>query len=178
MTLIERARAFAMERHAGQTRKGAAAEPYDTHLAEVARLVADWGGQDGWIAAAWLHDTVEDCPPTSVAELDGLFGAEVAGLVAELTDDKSLPKPERKAAQVRLAAGKSPGAALIKIADKTSNVRALRLSTPQHWDTGRKLAYLDWACRVIDALPAGHDLSRAVFLEEVRQSRAAVLNAT
>jgi (p)ppGpp synthase/HD superfamily hydrolase len=174
MTLIERARAFAQERHAGQIRKGLAEEPYEVHLREVADLMAGWGGSEDWIAAAWLHDTVEDCPPTSQSELTELFGAIVAGLVMEVTDDKSLPKAERKRQQVKHAAGKSPGAALIKIADKTSNVRALRLSPPASWSVEWKNAYLDWAEEVIGALPAGHDGPKAVFEAELAASRAMV----
>ena len=177
MSLIERARAFATERHAGQTRKGAAAEPYITHPAEVAACVATWGGPEHWVAAAWLHDTVEDCPPTSLAELEQLFGAEVARIVAELTDDKSRPKPERKARQVQSAPGKSRGAALIKIADKTCNVRALRLSAPADWPAERRHAYLDWASAVVHALPPVHAEALQAFHAEVQRTRAALGDA-
>ena len=98
--LINRAERFARVRHEGQFRKGKAQEPYTIHLEEVAALVERWSGSERAIAAAWLHDTVEDCPPTSVAELEALFGKEIAGIVAELTDDKSLPKAERKKQQI------------------------------------------------------------------------------
>ena len=99
--LINRAERFARVRHDGQFRKGKAQEPYTIHLEEVAALVARWSGSERAIAAAWLHDTVEDCPPTSVAELEAVFGKGVAGIVAELTDDKSLPKAARKRAADR-----------------------------------------------------------------------------
>jgi (p)ppGpp synthase/HD superfamily hydrolase len=178
MNIIERARIFATDRHAGQIRKGAAQEPYVTHPAEVAAFVANWGGSPEWIAAAWLHDTVEDCPPTSQAELEQLFGAEVAALVGELTDDKSLPKSERKALQVRNAAGKSSGAALIKIADKTCNIRSLRLSPPMDWSVARKIAYVEWACDVVAALPDLHGTALKVFNHEVRQTRDQLSDAT
>ena len=59
-------------------------------------LSENWGAQDNTIAAAWLHDTVEDYPPTSLEEIAALFGEDVASIVAELTDDKSLSKAERK----------------------------------------------------------------------------------
>jgi (p)ppGpp synthase/HD superfamily hydrolase len=98
--LISRAERFARVRHEGQFRKGKAQEPYTINLEEVAALVERWSGSERAIAAAWLHDTVEDCPPTSVAELEALFGKEIAGIVAELTDDKSLPKAERKKQQI------------------------------------------------------------------------------
>ena len=104
--LINRAERFARVRHEGQFRKGKAKEPYTNHLAEVAALVERWSGSESAIAAAWLHDTVEDCPPTSVTELESLFGKDVADIVAELTDDKSLPKADRKKLQIINAANK------------------------------------------------------------------------
>ena len=74
--LISRAERFARVRHEGQFRKGKAQEPYTIHLEEVAALVERWSGSERAIAAAWLHvihlatcDTLEDCPPTSLAEL-------------------------------------------------------------------------------------------------------------
>ena len=76
--LISRAERFARVRHEGQFRKGKAKEPYTNHLVEVAALVERWSGSESAIAAAWLHDTVEDCPPTSVDELESLFGKDVA----------------------------------------------------------------------------------------------------
>ena len=58
--LISRAERFARVRHEGQFRKGKAKEPYTNHLVEVAALVERWSGSESAIAAAWLHDTVED----------------------------------------------------------------------------------------------------------------------
>jgi (p)ppGpp synthase/HD superfamily hydrolase len=169
--MIPTAEAFARERHAGQTRKGAAAEPYIVHVEEVARLTAGWGGSETAVMAAWLHDTVEDCPPTSLDEIAGLFGADVARIVGELTDDKSLPKAERKRLQVVNAAHKSPEACLVKIADKTSNVSALRLSPPADWSRDRMRAYLDWVEAVMDALahkPEGPLSALSVALSAAR----------
>ena len=108
--LIKSAEIFARSRHAGQFRKGDAQEPYIVHVEEVAELVTAWGGSESAIAAAWLHDTVEDCPPTSFAEIEQEFGSEVAGIVREMTDDKSLPKAERKKMQILNAAKKSEAA--------------------------------------------------------------------
>ena len=173
-SLIETARAFALRAHEGQTRKGAAAEPYAVHVAEVAELVALWGGWPEAVAAAWLHDTVEDCG-VSPEELRHRFGPEVAALVAELTDDKRLPKPERKRLQQVNAPGKSPGAALIKLADKTSNLRALQQSPPVHWDADRQLAYAEWAANVVAALPPLPQPLRDGFAELVSQTRATIL---
>ena len=151
--LIERAERIARVCHAGQCRKGVAKEPYTVHLEAVSSLVAAWGGSDGAIAAAWLHDTVEDCPTTSHEDLIAEFGDRVANFVAELTDDKSLPKPKRKELQIENAAKKTPEAALVKLADKTSNVGAIAKSPPEGWSLARRLQYIAWAEKVVSALP-------------------------
>ena len=151
--LLERAERFARVCHACQCRKGAAKEPYTIHLEEVSSLVEAWGGSEEAIAAAWLHDTIEDCPPTSYEDLVAEFGDQVAGFVAELTDDKSLPKPKRKELQIENAAKKAPEAALVKLADKTSNVGAIAKSPPEGWSLARRLQYIAWAEKVVSALP-------------------------
>lgn len=173
MDLIERARAFAHAAHDGQTRKGVAQEPYVVHLEEVAALVAGAGGDAATVAAAWLHDTVEDCAiPLSRIEAD--FGPRVTAMVAEVSDDKALAKAERKRLQVVNAPHKSPGAALIKICDKTSNVRTVGHSPALGWDRARQDAYLDWAETVVAALPSGADPMRATFAAALAEARAAV----
>jgi (p)ppGpp synthase/HD superfamily hydrolase len=102
------------------------------------------------IIAAVLHDTVEDTE-TTPAELAGCFGERVAALVAEVTDDKSLPKQTRKDLQVEHAAHASRGAQIIRLADKTSNLRALATSPPKGWSRERIDEYVAWAARVVDA---------------------------
>ena len=62
--LVTRAAQYATQHHKGQTRKGEAAEPYITHVDEVAFLVVNFGGDDIAVSGAWLHDVVEDCTPT------------------------------------------------------------------------------------------------------------------
>jgi guanosine-3',5'-bis(diphosphate) 3'-pyrophosphohydrolase len=103
--------------HVHQRRKGAAQEPYINHLLEVANLVAEaTGGNDpDLVIAALLHDAIEDCevPRELIAKL---FGTEVADLVAEVTDDKSLPKERRKAIQAETAHKKSPNGPLKNLA--------------------------------------------------------------
>lgn len=150
--LVAQAEHFARAAHQGQTRKGAAQEPYACHLEEVAGFVARHGGDSVAVAAAWLHDTVEDCGVTS-AQIAGLFGEDVAAIVAELTDDKSLPKPKRKALQVANAPKKSARAALCKLGDKWSNIGAIAASPPVHWDAARQDAYVAWALRVTGDMP-------------------------
>jgi (p)ppGpp synthase/HD superfamily hydrolase len=119
-----RAMHFAAQKHRDQRRKGIAAEPYVNHLIDVGRLVAQaTAGRDlVAVLAAILHDTVEDTDITP-SELADAFGDEVADVVVEVTDDKTLEKSERKRLQIETAASKSTQAKLIKIADKISNLR-------------------------------------------------------
>ena len=173
MTTIEQARQFAEIAHAGQTRKSAAAEPYITHLQEVAADVTRFSGSHEAIMAAWLHDTIEDCGVTR-AQIATAFGERVAGFVCELTDDKSLPKAERKHLQIVKAPGKSPEAALVKLCDKMSNVRAVGMNPPDHWPLQRKVAYVDWAVAVVDALPGVPQAASEAFEGVVRATRAAL----
>ncbi|MFN3992805.1 MAG: HD domain-containing protein [Tabrizicola flagellatus] len=171
--LIDAAHRFAESAHAGQVRKGVAQEPYVTHLAEVANLTRTFGGSDEAIAAAWLHDTVEDCgvqPETLLRE----FGADVARIVAALTDDKSLPKAERKRLQVLHAPGKDADAALVKLCDKISNVASLAKSPPVHWDQARRSAYVDWAEAVVAGLPGLPPDGLSRFAATARVARMAL----
>src|SRR5581483_1146900 len=123
--LVSEAAELAARRHSGQQRKGHEDEPYINHLAEVASLLATvTDGEDAeLVAAGWLHDTIEDTD-TSHDELAQRFGTRVADIVEEVTDDMTLAKSERRRRQVIEAPNKSPGAKLIKIADKISNIRA------------------------------------------------------
>jgi len=148
---------FAARKHANQRRKGEDAEPYVNHLSEVAALAADaTSGDVDVVVAALLHDTVED-QGVLIEEIAAEFGAKVASFVGEVTDDKKLDKQVRKDLQVAKAPYKSQGASVIKIADKTSNLRAITKSPPP-WPVERKREYLAWARRVVAGLshkPAG-----------------------
>jgi GTP diphosphokinase / guanosine-3',5'-bis(diphosphate) 3'-diphosphatase len=139
--------------HVHQRRKGSAQEPYINHLLEVAVLVADaTGGSDtNLIIAALLHDTIEDCevPRELIAEM---FDDDVASLVGEVTDYKSLPKEVRKRKQVEASSNKSARAKVLKLADKTSNVRAIAASPPEAWSIERRKEYVDWSRAVVRGL--------------------------
>lgn len=121
--LIRRAAAFAEAAHTGQTRKGSDT-PYIEHPRRVSELVRAIGGTEAQIAAAWLHDVVEDCDVT-LDDVREAFGEEVAALVDALTD-KHPPGPgttraERKANEARRI-GRSPAAArLVKACDILDN---------------------------------------------------------
>ena len=151
--LIARAWNFSAERHAKQRRKGEAQEPYMNHLAEVAELVAaaTEGHDANLVAAAVLHDTVEDTA-TLLGELASIFNADIAGLVAEATDDKRLDKVERKRLQVEHASAKTARAKILKLADKISNLRSLVKSPPADWSLERKSEYLSWSRDVVQGL--------------------------
>ena len=111
------------------------------------------GAEDDVVAAAWLHDTVEDCPPTSIDDIKNVFNHNIASIVDELTDKKSLSKAERKQSQIDNAAKKSYGASLVTIADKTSNVDSIIHSPPKDWSFDRQQSYIVWAQQVIELLP-------------------------
>jgi (p)ppGpp synthase/HD superfamily hydrolase len=152
-TIADLARAyhFAAVRHLSQKRKGKAGEPYINHLTEVAELAAvATGGEDiDLIIAAVLHDTVEDTGTTK-ADLERAFGPHVAEMVMEVTDDKSLPKGERKRLQIEHAPHLSWGAKIIKLADKTANLHSLKKSPPAEWPAWRVVDYIDWSRRVAE----------------------------
>ena len=148
--LIARALDFAARKHVSQRRKGLAEEPYFNHLAEVARLLAEaTDGEDAnLVAAGLLHDTIED-QGVLHEDLVSAFNQDIADLVREVTDDKSLEKDERKRLQVERAPHKSDRAKMLKIADKTSNLRSILNSPPPDWDAARRRAYFDWAAEVV-----------------------------
>lgn len=87
--------------------------------------------------AAILHDTVEDTD-TTLDELEEHFGTEVRNIVDECSDDKSLPKQERKRLQIEHAKSASKQAKLVKLADKLYNLRDLEKNLPSGWTEVRK----------------------------------------
>ena len=101
------------------------------------------------LAAALLHDTIEDTATTE-EELRKAFGTRIAGIVVELTDDKRLSKAERKRLQLDHAAQVSKDAQQLKIADKLCNLREILSSPPADWPLFRKYQYFDWAKAVVD----------------------------
>jgi len=164
---ILRAAAFAAERHRDQRRKGKDASPYINHPLALARLLADECGEHDpkVLVAALLHDTVEDTA-TTLVEVEQLFGAEVAAIVREVTDDKSLPKAERKRLQVERAAHASRAARLVKLADKICNLRDLSSAPPTDWTRERLREYFDWAKAVVDRIRGTHPQLEALFDQE------------
>jgi guanosine-3',5'-bis(diphosphate) 3'-pyrophosphohydrolase len=168
-----RALDFAAQMHRDQRRKGADSSPYINHPIEVASLLAGVGGveDEDTLVAAILHDTIEDTTATR-EQLESLFGADVARLVLEMTDDKSLQSDRRKTLQVEQASRLSHRAKLIKIADKTCNVRDVGSKPPPDWSAERRLAYFEWAEKVVGGCRGVNPALEACFDDSVRDGRA------
>lgn len=156
--------AFAADKHRNQRRKDAEASPYINHPIALANVLANEGGvQDVTVlCAAVLHDTIEDTE-TTADELRALFGDQVASVVLEVTDDKTLDKAVRKQLQIEHAPHCSTQAKLVKLTDKISNLRDLLASLPANWSAERKQAYFDWAAAVVAGLRGVHQGLEAVF---------------
>jgi guanosine-3',5'-bis(diphosphate) 3'-pyrophosphohydrolase len=150
VTLITRAFAFAAHRHGGQRRNAATEEPYLNHLTEVANLLAyaTDGGDLVLVAAGVLHDTLEDTETTE-DELRILFGPDIADLVREVTDPPDLGESERRQRQVEHTPTLSPRAKLLKIADKTSNIRERIAYRPDGISDERLRDYIEWGGMVV-----------------------------
>lgn len=123
--LVRAALEKAREAHAGQIRNGSGGMPYIEHPITVAARLDEHDYRDEVLAAALLHDVVEDSE-TTLDELRELFGDEVAGLVGALTDDESIESyRERKAEHRERVAAAEPEALAIYGADKLTNVVTL-----------------------------------------------------
>ena len=103
-----------------------------------------------------------------------LFGKDIASLVEELTDDKTQPKAVRKQHQVDTAPRKSEGAQIIKLADKTSNLRAIATSPPAEWSVQRRLDYVEWARQVVAGLKAASPWLEEQFDEAAKHAGQSV----
>ncbi len=154
--LLMRAADFAARKHVAQRRKNLTKDPYINHPIEVAAILARLAASNGSInenviAAALLHDTLEDTD-TTLEELIDTFGPIVATYVKECSDDKSLDKVARKRLQIVHARTVSPQAALIKMADKLSNIKSLKTDPPAGWSPAVVRGYVVWARATVEAL--------------------------
>jgi guanosine-3',5'-bis(diphosphate) 3'-pyrophosphohydrolase len=173
--LVSEAAELAARRHNGMARKGRGKEPYINHLAEVANLLATAtdGADAELVAAGWLHDVIEDTD-TEPEELAQKFSERVVTLVLECTDDMSLPKPERRRRQIEDAPHKSPGAKLIKIADKVSNIGARIHPDPTAEERDDLLDYVDWAEQVVDGCRGGNQWLETTFDDMILRARTSL----
>jgi guanosine-3',5'-bis(diphosphate) 3'-pyrophosphohydrolase len=144
---------FAATKHRHQRRKDREETPYINHPLAVVQVLWEGGGMTDMVMliGALLHDTLEDTDATP-AEIEQHFGSDILELVQEVTDDKSLPKSERKRLQIERAPYHSICAKQIKLADKICNVYDLIHSTPKDWSLQRCIDYLDWSEQVVAGL--------------------------
>jgi guanosine-3',5'-bis(diphosphate) 3'-pyrophosphohydrolase len=166
ITLLMEALAFSAHKHRNQRRKDVDASPYINHPIALARVLAVEGGvtDHKTLAASILHDTLEDTE-TTYEELKEKFGRIIAETVREVSDDRTLSKAERKRLQVEHAALLSRRARLVKLADKTCNVRDVASHPPHGWDLARRREYFDWAKNVVDRIRGTHERLEAAFDE-------------
>lgn len=174
-TLLLKATDFSARHHAHQTRKGDLRVPYVNHPIRVAWYLASVGGIHNVevLCAALLHDTLEDTDATE-EELRREFGDEITALVLEVTDDKSLPKAERKRRQVLHAPEVSDGATQIKLADKTSNVEDIAEAPPANWTRQRRIEYLDWTERVVNELTNVNEALERRYRDTLARARETI----
>lgn len=156
--------AFSAAKHRDQRRKGVEASPYINHPIALVDVLVNEGGVLNWdvLCAALLHDTIEDTQ-TTPEELTKAFGKNVASIVLEVTDDKTLPKAERKLQQVAHAPHASHEAKLVKLADKICNLRDILDSPPSGWDVKRKQEYFEWAAAVVSGIRGSNSSLEKVF---------------
>lgn len=165
--------ALAAETHRHQRRKDADATPYVNHPIALLHILSHEAGvtDPDVLCAALLHDYLEDCcgqaEGLSVQQgrelLEQRFGPQVLAYVDAVTDDKTLPKQERKRLQVEHAAHAPEGARLVKLADKIANLRDIDAAPPADWSFERRQEYFDWAKRVIDQVRGTHPRLEALF---------------
>jgi len=153
ISLLLAALKFAAKKHRDQRRKDQGATPYINHPIQVAETLWFQGNVRDMITivGALLHDTLEDTNATA-EEIRQQFGEQVLALVQEVTDDKSLPKLERKRLQIEHAPHQSARAKQVKLADKICNVTDIINSPPHNWSLKRCQEYIDWSKQVVAGL--------------------------
>ena len=170
--LILKALRFAARKHRNQRRKDKEGTPYINHPIYVAETLWRSGNvrEATTIAAAILHDTIEDTTATP-EEIEILFGNEVLTLVQEVSDDKRLPKEVRKRLQIEHAPRISIRAKEIKLADKICNVHDIVYSPPAGWPLQRRIDYLDWSDKVVAGLRGANKSLEDLYDEVLKDAR-------
>jgi (p)ppGpp synthase/HD superfamily hydrolase len=163
--LILKAKQFSVKMHQHQVRNNSIDESVIVHLSEVAMLVADAHGSDIQIAAAWLHDIIEDTEVT-LEDIKNNFGDEVAKIVFELTDPedyKDLSLELRKAKQATRILNLSRETHLVKVCDQISNVRSIVFDPPKDWDKLTSFLYIEGANKIIKNCNVNSDYLMCLF---------------
>lgn len=160
LNLISSALVLAARAHQNQRRKDDVT-PYINHPISVFNHLIKAGITDpNILAASLLHDVLEDCRDITAQEIEDATNSTVLALVREVSDDKSLSKKERKRNQLEHAKDKSPGAAVIKLADKLDNLNSF-ISNPPHWSVETMRGYTCWAYHVTIKLPSENEYLRS-----------------
>lgn len=172
VSVILKATHFASVKHKAQRRKDIEATPYINHPIEVAEILWNLGQihDPVVIISALLHDTIEDTE-TSPEEIRQLFGEQICLIVQEVTDDKTLPKGERKQQQIKKASTISCEAQYVKLADKISNVRDLGRAIPKGWNQERCIQYVHWAEQVVQQLKIKNEALEKEFKLSCEKAR-------
>ncbi|MGB5527967.1 MAG: HD domain-containing protein [Gemmatimonadota bacterium] len=172
LPLLFRALRFAADHHRDDRRKGVEASPYINHpIAVASELVAVGIDDPEVLAAALLHDTVEDTIATP-EEIESEFGPRVRALVDAVSDDQELRSRERKRLQVEHAPGLTPDAKLIKIADKICNTYDVAHAPAAGWSLERRRDYLDWSEQVVEGCRDVHPQLEARYDAVLADARA------
>ena len=174
---LERAIQAAIAAHDGQYRKNGDSVPYVVHPLQVALYLARAGCEEAAVVAGVLHDVVEDCEEWTVERVSVEFGGDVAEIVDDLTEDKSLTWDERKQWAVDHVPTMCEGAVAVKAADKLQNMTSLLLALRaaddegevwQHFKGGRTRT-LATARALVDALS---ERAPRTLVEPLRQVMA------
>lgn len=172
--LFERALRFAIEKHGSQMRRGSEV-PYVTHLVHVAHIVARHGGDEEMVAAALLHDVIEDTP-VELDELEDLFGRRVAGIVSDVTEEKKILDPDdRRRHTVDSLRTVGAPSRTVKAADVLHNMRTTLQdleSGEEVWSRfrGGRAVKIQYYADVLDAL--GTDWEHDLLEEGARTLKA------
>jgi GTP diphosphokinase / guanosine-3',5'-bis(diphosphate) 3'-diphosphatase len=170
---------FGAHRHRWQKRKDAEQTPYFNHPIDVAEILWRVGAVRDMaiLTAALLHDVIEDTE-TKAEDVEHDFGKVVLSLVLEVSDDKSLPKETRKELQVQHAPNLSAGAKLIKIADKMCNIKDVTYSPPPNWSIERRMEYMAWAERVVNAMNGCNEKLEEEFYKLLKEGRKIITSGS
>lgn len=144
---------FATIRHGNQQRKGRSCSPFIIHPLRVSRTLLDITNDPVLASAAILHDTIEDTG-TTYEQLLAQFGKEIADLVAEVTDDITLPKRQSKEILLAKMPTLSYEAQLLKIADQIDNVGEVGYDPPVSWSFDTRRGYVGWCNKLVYAAKA------------------------
>lgn len=172
LNLIAAALEFAAFKHRDQRRKDQVASPYINHPISIMNILINEAQIEdpNVIIAALLHDTIEDTE-TTPEEIEKHFGSFICKIVEEVTDNKNHSRSERKSQQIEHAPYLSSEAAMVKIADKISNLRDITKSPPTHWSSERKIEYREWAQKVVKNIRNPHPKLLIIFEQTISDSK-------